>query len=157
VGESRVVEARQANLILLWLLLVGASALTGYWVDKLDLNPFFYAASFIGCFAGIWLSHRLRVIPNMRKKYASLGFGAVLFAASIYSGSYLSGNAVIDIAECNPNYFPCVPDDYADLDCNEVDWRVDVIGTDVYNLDRDGDGIGCEWNPVFTPDETIEK
>lgn len=157
VGESRVVGARQANLILLWLVLVCGSGLTGYWVDKLDLNPLLYLASFLGCFAGIWINHRLRLIPNMRKNYASLGFGAVLFAASIYGGSYLSGNPTSDIAECNTNYFPCVPDDYVDLDCNEVEWRVDVIGTDVYNLDRDGDGFGCEWNPVFTPDETIEE
>ena len=157
VGESRMVGARQANLILLWLLLVGASALTGYWVDSLDLSPLFYGASFLGCFAGIWLSHKLRVIPNMNKKFVSLGFAAVLFAGSIYGGSYLSGNPINDIAECNPNYFPCVPDDFADIDCNEVEWRVDVIGTDEYNLDRDADGIGCEWNPVFTPDETIEE
>lgn len=157
VAESRYLGARQANLILLWLLLVGASGFTGYWIDTLDLHPILYLASFAGCFSGLWFSHKMRVIPNLRKKYASLGFAALLFASSIYSGSFLSGNPVLDIRECNPNYFPCVPGNTPDVDCNEVDWRVDVIGPDDYNLDRDGDGIGCEWNPVFTPDETITE
>lgn len=53
---------------------------------------------------------------------------------------------------CNPNYSPCVPNDPVDVDCkggggngpSYVQGPVTVIGTDVYDLDRDGDGIGCE-------------
>lgn len=52
---------------------------------------------------------------------------------------------------CDPNYDPCVPI-ASDVDCAGgsgngpayVQGPVRVIGSDVYGLDRDGDGIGCE-------------
>lgn len=52
---------------------------------------------------------------------------------------------------CDPNYTPCVPI-ASDVDCAGgsgngpayVRGPVQVIGTDIYGLDRDGDGIGCE-------------
>lgn len=53
-------------------------------------------------------------------------------------------------SNCNPNYSGCVPNAY-DVDCAggsgngpAYTGRVTVIGTDVYGLDADGDGIGCE-------------
>lgn len=155
VGHVRFIGTKQANLVLLWIVLTGISAFTGYWIDSLDWHPSLYAFSFLATSSTLWLFHRLRIIPSLRKKYVSIGFAGILLLAGSYAGSYLSGNPTLSNAECNPNYFPCVPDDYADLDCNELEWRVDVVGDDVYNLDSDGDGIGCEWNPVFTPDETI--
>lgn len=47
-------------------------------------------------------------------------------------------------SNCNPNYSPCIPNSSYDLDCADVGMSVSVTGTDVYNLDRDGDGRGCE-------------
>jgi micrococcal nuclease len=47
-------------------------------------------------------------------------------------------------AACNPNYTPCVPNSKSDLNCSEVGHPVKVIGSDVYNLDGNGDGYGCE-------------
>jgi resuscitation-promoting factor RpfB len=53
---------------------------------------------------------------------------------------------------CDPNYTgDCVPI-ASDVDCSSgtgngpayVDGPVEVVGTDVYGLDRDNDGIGCE-------------
>jgi hypothetical protein len=51
---------------------------------------------------------------------------------------------------CHPSYSPCVPI-VSDVDCDggagngpAFTGRVQVIGSDVYGLDRDGDGIGCE-------------
>jgi len=52
---------------------------------------------------------------------------------------------------CDPNYTPCVPID-SDVDCaggsgngpSYVKGPVKVIGIDVYHLDADHDGIGCE-------------
>ena len=52
---------------------------------------------------------------------------------------------------CDPNYSGCVPID-SDVDCSSgngdgpsyVAGPVDVIGSDIYDLDRDSDGIGCE-------------
>lgn len=54
-------------------------------------------------------------------------------------------------ANCDPNYTPCVPID-SDVDCaggsgngpSYVRGPVTVIGSDIYGLDRDGDGLGCE-------------
>ena len=53
--------------------------------------------------------------------------------------------------QCDPNYTPCVPV-ASDVDCAGgsgngpayVQGPVYVIGTDIYDLDRDNDGIGCE-------------
>ena len=52
---------------------------------------------------------------------------------------------------CDPNYTGCVPID-SDVDCaggsgngpSYVRGPVQVIGSDIYGLDRDKDGIGCE-------------
>lgn len=54
-------------------------------------------------------------------------------------------------SECDPNYSGCVPL-ASDVDCAGgggngpafVKGPVTVIGNDIYDLDRDGDGIGCE-------------
>jgi hypothetical protein len=53
--------------------------------------------------------------------------------------------------QCDPNYSGCVPI-ASDVDCAGgggngpayVKGPVTVIGRDIYGLDRDGDGIGCE-------------
>lgn len=48
---------------------------------------------------------------------------------------------------CSPYYSPCVPV-RADMDCPQIRHQVTVIkGRDPYNLDADGDKIGCEWWP----------
>ncbi len=52
---------------------------------------------------------------------------------------------------CDPNYTGCVPID-SDVDCaggsgngpSYANGPVSVIGTDIYELDRDGDGIACD-------------
>jgi hypothetical protein len=53
--------------------------------------------------------------------------------------------------QCDPNYSGCVPI-ASDVDCAGgngngpayVKGPIKVIGRDIYGLDRDGDGIGCE-------------
>jgi len=47
-------------------------------------------------------------------------------------------------ANCSPSYKPCVPNVPYDLDCPDIGFQVTVIGPDVYRLDRDQDGVGCE-------------
>jgi hypothetical protein len=52
---------------------------------------------------------------------------------------------------CDPNYTGCVPI-ASDVDCEGrggngpayVKGPITVIGTDIYDLDRDGDGKACE-------------
>ena len=65
--------------------------------------------------------------------------------ASFVPASYAASDA------CDPNYDPCVPI-ASDVDCASgsgngpayVQGPVRVIGSDIYGLDRDGDGFGCE-------------
>lgn len=45
---------------------------------------------------------------------------------------------------CSPYYSPCVPNVSYDLDCSDIGMRVSVHGGDLYRLDADHDGIGCE-------------
>ena len=73
----------------------------------------------------------------------ALAVAATLAAFS--SNTYAQSNA------CDPNYDPCVPI-ASDVDCASgsgngpayVDGPVTVIGIDIYKLDRDHDGVGCE-------------
>ena len=58
--------------------------------------------------------------------------------------------AVVPQGNCHPSYTPCVPIT-SDVDCAggsgngpAYTGRVEVHGYDEYDLDRDGDGIGCE-------------
>lgn len=69
----------------------------------------------------------------------------VLVLLSVFSGTSAFAQ------ECDPNYDPCVPV-ASDVDCAGgngngpayVEGPVTVIGEDIYELDRDGNGIGCE-------------
>jgi hypothetical protein len=53
--------------------------------------------------------------------------------------------------KCDPNYSGCVPI-ASDVDCKGgsgngpayVSGPVQVIGSDIYKLDNDNDGVGCE-------------
>ncbi|MDA9890922.1 hypothetical protein N9D51_01865 [Actinomycetota bacterium] len=54
--------------------------------------------------------------------------------------------------DCTPGYEPCLPP-AADYDCEggsgdgpAYTGRVYVTGGDPYGLDRDGNGLGCEWS-----------
>lgn len=75
--------------------------------------------------------------------------GARLLA--IVSSLAVTASCVSARAQCDPNYDPCVPV-ATDVDCAGgsgngpayVAGPVTVTGTDIYDLDRDGDGTGCE-------------
>jgi micrococcal nuclease len=62
-----------------------------------------------------------------------------------------AGTAAPSNNGCDPNYSPCVPI-ANDVDCAGgsgngpayVSGPVQVIGVDIYGLDRDGDGTGCD-------------
>jgi hypothetical protein len=62
-----------------------------------------------------------------------------------------SAEIIESSSKCDPNYSPCVPI-ASDVDCADgpgdgpayVRGPVRVIGKDIYRLDRDGNGIGCE-------------
>jgi len=86
-----------------------------------------------------------------------IGFGKWLLAVVVIGGLYWvfftpeqSLNST-DKQNCNPNYSGCLKINAGDYDCargsgNGPNYtgRVRVIGSDVFGLDRDGDGWGCE-------------
>ena len=45
---------------------------------------------------------------------------------------------------CDPNYSGCVPMVNYDLDCGDIGFAVQVLGSDHHRFDGDGDGWGCE-------------
>ncbi len=47
---------------------------------------------------------------------------------------------------CAPGYSPCIPPYPPDLNCPDIGRPVQVTGSDPHGLDRDGDGIACEWS-----------
>jgi endonuclease YncB( thermonuclease family) len=46
---------------------------------------------------------------------------------------------------CAPGYSPCIRPYPPDLDCPDIGHPVQVTGSDPHGLDRDGDGVACEW------------
>jgi endonuclease YncB( thermonuclease family) len=46
---------------------------------------------------------------------------------------------------CAPGYSPCIRPYPPDLDCPDIGRPVQVTGSDPHGLDRDGDGVACEW------------
>ncbi len=62
-----------------------------------------------------------------------------------------SGDASLPRPDCHANYGGCVPI-ASDVDCLGsnldgpifIEGPVEVLGPDVYGLDVDGDGVGCE-------------
>ncbi|WP_280420083.1 hypothetical protein [Nocardia carnea] len=79
---------------------------------------------------------------------ALLGATTLAFAAA---GTVVAARpAVAQPSQCHSSYDPCVPIT-SDVDCAggsgngpAYTGRVRVTGPDEYDLDRDGNGIGCE-------------
>ncbi|MGD1881552.1 MAG: hypothetical protein ACFB11_04390 [Paracoccaceae bacterium] len=80
----------------------------------------------------------------------------IAVSARAHEPDFLENRSVVSAAQndrvCDPNYASaCVPV-ASDVDCSAgsgngpayVAGSVRVVGLDVYGLDRDNDGIGCE-------------
>ena len=112
--------------------------------------PYFYRGE-----TGQYSSRILKAAKNAKSK--SLGLwkscpGTQLTPTSaittvIKAPSKTAQNAV-GTTKCDSNYAGCVPVSAVDLDCKDIKnlglAPVKVIGRDVHNFDRDGDGIGCD-------------
>lgn len=77
----------------------------------------------------------------------ALLLGVACAAVTTFAGA--AGSAAAEPG-CHASYRPCVPIT-SDVDCAggsgngpAYTGRVEVIGPDEYDLDRDGNGIGCE-------------
>lgn len=78
----------------------------------------------------------------MNKYISIVGGGFLAGAILVYGLLFYIRNDDIKGKDCNPNYSGCV----TEYSCSGVGESVQVIGTDVYRLDRDGDGTGCDWS-----------
>lgn len=84
-----------------------------------------------------------RKLKSRRKAITAGALGLVLAAAGLGMWSLATGSAN---SECAPGYEPCLPI-ADDLNCPEIGSQVLVVGDDPYNLDADGNGVGCESYP----------
>jgi hypothetical protein len=120
------------------------------------------AASFIGAtvvdeVAAYWLAGLAAVGAIgavgtlVRRRFAHftrdlVAAGAVAFLLGWIIGAPLANAAPIKMLRgCEVNYSGCLPI-VDDLDCADVTGMIQVLGQDVYRLDRDTDGQACEWN-----------
>ena len=85
-----------------------------------------------------------------------LGIGAVGFLIFLIFGSSEPSQSNSSRLNCHPSYSGCLKPNASDYDCAGgsgngpyYTGRVSVIGPDVFGLDRDGDGVGCEQR--YTP------
>lgn len=80
-----------------------------------------------------------------------LAEAVVIFASVFVQACSSCTSNKPETPQCDPNYSGCVPV-ASDVDCAGgrgdgpayVQGPVKVIGRDIYQLDRDGNGIGCE-------------
>jgi len=83
---------------------------------------------------------------DRRRRNATLGIAGGIALAGIIGLGVLTVNGTMGSEACSPNYEPCLPV-VDDLNCSDLETQARVIGEDEYNLDRDGNGIGCESLP----------
>jgi hypothetical protein len=86
------------------------------------------------------------IVRNHRLVSAVLALAAGLLGVAI-GGNVASASAAPAGLDCHPDYQgACVPMNQGDVDCGDLDSSVIVVGDDVYHLDDDRDGVGCEGN-----------
>ena len=106
----------------------------------------------------LYLSVARKFATGMMKIHSLYQFRVLLFTA-VLSMSLSACAKQVDTSngtpeptvakDCTPGYKPCLPP-MSDYDCKGgqgdgpgYTGRVEVTGTDPYDLDRDGDGFGC--------------
>lgn len=92
---------------------------------------------------------RPRSESTRKRRNALLGVaGGAALVGALGFGVW-SANGGPNAEECSPHYEPCLPVT-DDLNCSDLEFQVRVVGDDPYNLDRDGNGLGCESLPPPT-------
>lgn len=91
--------------------------------------------------------------PRVRKRSSSKPAGTVIKQQPAAGRRVNEGRTIVlTVAQsCTPGYSPCIPPG-PDVDCaggsgdgpRYVTGPVRVTGSDPYDLDGDGDGVGCE-------------
>ena len=99
--------------------------------------------SLLGTMAAWWLFTRKG--RSVRDLVPVIGVCALGLGLGVALVGFTSPNRV-EPGVFNGNYSPCIPTQ-VDVNCSDLRTRVNVIGEDIYGLDGDGDGIGCETLP----------
>jgi micrococcal nuclease len=135
---------------LLRYIFVGKTNINLKMVELGAAAPYFYRGE-----RGQYSNQILKAAKNAKSK--SLGLwkscpGTQLTPTSaittvIKAASKNAQNSV-GTGRCDSNYAGCVPVSAVDLDCKDIKnlglAPVKIVGRDVHNFDRDGDGIGCD-------------
>jgi len=101
------------------------------------------AVGAIALIAGALLWSRIgrsRLFSQARTVLAGVSAVGIASGFAVVVGLY--GDQVTT-GECTPGYIPCIPI-VDNITCGELKIAVRVVGEDIYGLDRDGDGVGCE-------------
>ena len=81
-------------------------------------------------------------VKSSRRMWWLASAGIALIAVVIAGFMFVKVNDSAN-ESCTPGYSPCIPVS-PDVDCSELGFTVKITGPDIYGLDRDGDGTGCE-------------
>jgi micrococcal nuclease len=135
---------------LLRYIFVGKTNINLKMVEMGAAAPYFYRGE-----RGQYSSQILKAAQNAKSK--SLGLwkscpGTQLTPTSaittVIKAPLKTAQNAVGTTRCDSNYVGCVPVSTVDLDCKDIKnlglAPVKVIGRDVHNFDRDGDGIGCD-------------
>lgn len=135
---------------LLRYIFVGKTNINLKMVEMGAAAPYFYRGE-----RGQYSSQILKAAQNAKSK--SLGLwkncpGTQLIPTSaittVIKAPSKTAQSSTGSGKCDSNYAGCVPVSDVDLDCKEIKnlglAPVKVVGRDVHNFDRDGDGIGCD-------------
>jgi hypothetical protein len=143
--------------------IVGIRALENHKVRGLFLGILLAAIN-----AGIFVSGfnaEIEIAAALMGIVTTFGLGAIAMQAGLIGNKHLKFYLIVGLASslvglgfgyyahdrahnqgaCNSNYSGCVPEK-SDIDCADLNMQVEVIGADVYSLDRDRDGHACEWS-----------
>jgi hypothetical protein len=120
----------------------GLGGLSGIFIHPLTSN--YLLTGLIGSsFIAVTLMISRSILPMNKRRMLGIGAAAAGLALGAITINNTEPVAPTSVGDCNPNYSGCVPNQY-DVDCGELQSPVRVIGTDVYRLDGDKDGIACE-------------
>jgi endonuclease YncB( thermonuclease family) len=135
---------------LLRYIFVGKTNINLKMVEMGAAAPYFYRGE-----RGQYSNQILKAAQNAKSK--SLGLwkscpGTQLTPTSaittVIKAPPKTAQSAVGTTKCDSNYAGCVPVSAVDLDCKDIKnlglAPVKVIGRDVHNFDRDGDGIGCD-------------
>ena len=108
--------------------------------------PYFYRGE-----RGAYSANFLKAAQDAKKKQLGLWSKcpgtALIPEVALTTNFFKAPTSNASAATCNPNYKGCLPNSLQDLDCADIKKLglapVEVIGTDVYKLDGNGDGIAC--------------